>query len=160
MALNVLSIADGLAARFAPGAVTPPTNPATGSAYQNIRESTARVPNNLTSFPYVAVFPPRPGDVELIIGGGQRRASWPFTVRFYYGLASGDLERDMVALYKWWGVLLDQVLKGYTLGGTVLKALPTTSGIGIHEYGGTEYGVIELSVEITTEDEIASIQAP
>jgi hypothetical protein len=152
MALNMLAIADGLAARFAPANVTPPTNPTTSVAYTNIRESTARLPNNLTAFPCVEVYPPAPGEGDMIIGGGQRRSTWPFTVRFYYGQSSGDLERDMVALYKWWSVLIDQVLLGYTLGGTATKALPTTTGIGVHEYGGVEYAVIEMTVEVTTED--------
>jgi hypothetical protein len=157
MSLNLLAIADGLALRFAPANVTPPTNPITSVAYQNIRESTARLPNNLTAFPCVEVYPPAPGEGQFIIGGGQRRSTLPFTVRFYLGKSSGDLERDMVALYAWWSVLLDQVLKGYTLGGTVTKALPVDSGIGIHEYGGIEYAVIEQTVEITTEDTVTPV---
>src|SRR6266540_331541 len=156
MALAMLAIADGLAARFAPGVLTPPTNPATALPYTNIRESTARLPNNLTAFPCVEVYPPAPGGSTMIFGGGIRTSEHEFTVRFYYGQSSGDLERDMVALYLWWSVLIDQLAGASKLGigPPVMKAIPLSSGIGIHEYGGVEYAVIELAVQIKTEDTI------
>jgi hypothetical protein len=159
VALNLLAIADGLALRFAAANVTPPTNPVTTVAYPNIRESTARLPNNLTAFPCVEVYPPAPGESDMTYMSGLRRSEHLFTVRFYLGKSSGDLERDMVALYLWWGVLIDQIHAAMKLGigPPVLKAIPMSSGIGIHEYGGIEYAVIELSVQITTEDTVTLV---
>lgn len=155
MALDMLSIADALAARFAPGQVTPPTNPDTGSAYPNIRESTARLPNNPGAFPFVGVFPPEPGDAGFTIGGGQRVGEMEFTIRFFYGEMTGDLDRHVTALYKWWGVLLDQLNSGMKLGlATVRKAIVLNSGIGVYTYAGVEHGIIEIKVGVTTEDTV------
>jgi hypothetical protein len=159
VALNLLAIADGLAARFSAANVTPPTNPLTGGAYPDIRSSTARLTNNLAAFPCVEVYPPEPGDAEFVYTSGQRRSTFEFVVRFYYGKSSGDLERDMIALYSWWSVLINQIHGAMKLGlaPTVLKAIPTTSGIGIHTYGGVEYAVIEIAIQITTEDTVTLV---
>jgi hypothetical protein len=155
MALDLLAIADALAARFDSAQITPPTNPDTSVAYPNIRLASARLPNNIPSFPAVGIFPPEPGDASFTIGGGQRVAEMEFTIRFFYGEMTGDLPRHMIALYRWWGVLLDQLNSGMKLGlATVRKAIVISSGIGVYTYAGVEHGIIEIKVQVTTEDTV------
>jgi hypothetical protein len=148
MSLDMLAIADALADRYAPANVTAP------SGYTNIRSSTARLTNNLSAFPLVEVYPPGPGESEVIYSGGERVGHHLFTVRFYLGRSSGDLPRDMAGLYAWWGVLLNQLHGAVKIGlpAVVTKAYVQDSGIGTHEYGGVEYGVVELSVMVDTSD--------
>lgn len=148
MSLDMLAIADALAARYSAANVTAP------SGYTTIRSSTARLPNNVSNFPVVEVFPPGPGESEVIYSGGERIGHHLFTVRFYYGKASGDLPRDLAGLYSWWGVLLDQLHGAAKIGlpSVVTKAYVQQSGVGTHEYGGIEYGIVELSVMVDTSD--------
>lgn len=160
MALNILAVADGLAARFAAANVTPPTNPATGLPYPDIRESTARLPNNPSAFPRVQVYPPQPGQSTHVYSGGQRRSTFPFRVIFYFGEMQGDLERQLVGLYLWWGVLIDQLHAAMKLGlggSGVLKAILTTSGVGVHTVAGVEHSVVQMEIEITTEDTVTLV---
>jgi hypothetical protein len=153
MSLDMLAIADGLAARYSAANVTPPTG------YTNIRNSTARLTNNLSAFPCVEVFPPGPGESELVYSGGQRRGEHSFTVRFYYGQSSGDLARDFVGLYSWMSVLIDQLHGQMKLGlaPTVTKAIVFTAGIGTGVFGGVEYALIELDVHVFTEDTVTFV---
>ena len=151
MSLDMLAIADGLAARYSAANVTPP------SGYTNIRNSTARITNNLGPFPCVEVYPPGPGESEFTYQGAQRKGEHDFTVRFYYGQSSGDLARDFAGLYAWFGVLIDQLHGQMKLGlaPAVLKALLTSGGIGTHTFAGIEYPVVELTVTVWTEDSVS-----
>lgn len=160
MSLDMLAIADGIATRYL--GVSPPSNPAVyDGEFPEIRSATARIPNALTKFPCVEVYPPGPGDSSFIYAGGQRRGEHLFTVRFYYGRSSGDLARDFVALYSWFGVLVDCLHGASKLGlaPEVTKALLEEGGIGTHEFAGIEYGVIELSVRVWTEDSVTLVAA-
>ena len=148
MSLNMLAIADGLATRYSAANVTPPPG------YTTIRNSTARITNNLGPFPCVEVYPPGPGESEFVYASGYRTGSHAFTVRFYYGQSSGDLARDFVGLYAWFGILIDQLHGATKLGlaPTVTKAFLTDAGIGTHTFAGIEYAVVELAVEVDTSD--------
>jgi hypothetical protein len=150
MSLDMLAIADALAARYSAANVTAPTG------YDAIRSSTARLPNNVSAFPCVEVYPPGPGESEFTYQGGQRKGEHKFTVRFYYGKASADLARDFAGLYSWFGVLIDQLHGQMKLGlaPAVTKAILFDGGIGTHEYGGVEYAVIELTITVYTEDTV------
>jgi hypothetical protein len=151
MAVPFLTIADALALRFAPGNVTPPTG------YRNIARSTARLENNLVNAPFVAVYPPEPGSVEVTISPGKRRTVIPFRIRFFFDRSSGDLPKNVKALYEWAEVLFDLLRTESKLGlgggDGVAKAIPTTGpGFAPMEYAGTEYDAIEWIVSVWYED--------
>jgi hypothetical protein len=150
MAVPFLTIADALAARFAPANVTPPTG------YRNIAQSTARLQNNLANVPFVAVFPPEPGEIAVTISPGRRITEIPFKVRFHFDRASGDLSKITTALYAWAAVLFDQLQTNSKLGlagSGVMKSMPTTGpGFAVLPYAGTEYDGIEWIVTVWIED--------
>lgn len=151
MSVPFLDIADALALRFAPANVTPPTG------YRNIAASTARLQNNLANVPFVAIFPPEPGEIEVTIGGGRRVTVIPFRVRFHFDRASGDLSKITTALYEWAEVLFDQLTTSSKLGlggaPGVMKSTPTTGpGFAVLPYAGTEYDGIEWIVTVWYED--------
>lgn len=151
MSVPFLTIADALAARFAPANVTPPTG------YRNIAKSTARLDNNLANVPFVAIFPPEPGEINVTVSPGRRVTEIPFKVRFHFDRASGDLSKITAALYAWATVLFDQLAtqSKLGLGGApgVMKSLPTTGpGFAVLPYAGTEYDGIEWIVTVWYED--------
>lgn len=151
MSVPFLTIADALAAKFAPGVVTPPTG------YRNIALSTARLQNNLVNVPFIAIFPPEPGSVEVTIDPGRRITVIPFRLRFHFDQASGDLSKTTAALYSWATVLYDQLATGAKLGlggaPGVMKAIPTSGpGFATLPYAGTEYDGIEWTVSVWYED--------
>ena len=146
MSLDFLAIADGLAARYAPAAVTPPTG------YTNITLSTARLPNGLATLPAVLVFP-EGGDATY---NAQREGQHQFRVRFLLDQSSGDLRKNMVSLLKWLGVLWDQTHAAVKLGlsSTVMKALPASYELGVFDYGGEKYDGIDVLVTVWTSDTV------
>jgi len=134
------AITVALAARFAPGVVTPPTG------YDNIRVSTGNLPGQMVPLPAVLVFP-ESGDFHTKSKIGGRDSEHEFVVRFYYN-QTGDLERDTVALRKWLGVLVDRLRGASQLGGTVSLARVMSWLIGVLPYGGLDYTGIELTVSV------------
>lgn len=134
-----------IAARYAPGVVTPP------AGLPNLRRSTADPPNRLGLLPLVIVFPDS-GRFET--GQGEKRGGHDFVVRFYYKVAT-DLPRDMPALRKWLTVLVDQLKASVQLGG----AVPTLDVVRAMEwrirllpYAGKLYAGIELVCHATTSE--------
>jgi len=135
-------IGSGIAARYAPGAVTPPTG------LGNIRTATADLPNALTVLPAVTVMPDRG---QLSPGNGTRLVEADYLVRFHFSKAR-NLPRDTNALRKWLGILIDQLRVGETVGAgstgvAVVRVL--TYAIRILPYGRAEYMGIELGVRAT-----------
>jgi hypothetical protein len=140
-----------LAARFAPGQVTPP------AGFTNVRRSTAEPPQQITTMPMVVVFPDL-GDVTLS-RNGTRLMQTTSLVRFYYKLG-GDLAREAVALQKWTGVLIDQLKLSVQFAGSVtgVAAVRVASfRIGYLPYGGKEYAGIELAVPMTWTEPWAAV---
>lgn len=138
--MNALTIADALAARYAPTAVTPP------SGYPNIRVSTARIPNAIPTAPWVLVTLPN-GDATL--SPGVVDYSLTFNVVFHYGKASGDVARDMTAMLAWIGVLMTQTYGQMALGvAGVKKAYPISFRLTVVTYGGDEYYGWEITVRV------------
>ena len=137
-------IAGALAARFAPGAVTPP------AGYQNIRKATADLPQAISAVPIVLVFPDA-GAFET--GNSSRDGLHRFIVRFYFGVAR-NLARETNALRKWATVLVDQLKTGggVQLGGVggAQQAVVVDWRIGEMPYGRQTYAGIELGVNVTT----------
>jgi len=128
------AITVALAARFAPGAVTPP------AGYDNIRTSTGNLPGQMVPLPAVLVFPDS-GVFDYV--PSKRDSTHEFVIRFYYNQI-GDLERDMVALRKWLTVLVDQLRLSTQLSGIVTFARIATWKIGVLEYANVNYSAIEL----------------
>ena len=149
MALDLLAIADALAARYAPAAVTPPTG------YANIVDSTARPKNALTQSPSVVVWP-NEGELNYASTQGMRKGEHEFLVNFYYAKHEGDLPRESAALIAWLGVLLDQLHAQTSLGlaPIVMKALVATWKIGALTYAGSIWDGITLTVNVWTQDTV------
>ena len=109
--------------------------------------------NNLASFPCVVVFPP---EWEAAHEGGARYTEQTWTVRFYRGQMSGDVNTNVTALLQWANTLFSATYSASKLGlSYIRKAVPITGLIGVHTYGGTEYGVVEIEVGVWTEDAVS-----
>lgn len=144
MSLDFHAIGTALAGAY--DGLTPPTDE------RNI-QSSGLPENNIAAFPAVVVFPP---EWEFAYEGGARYGEMTWTVRFYRGKMSGDVNIDTAALLKWASVLVDATHAASKLGLTVIrKAIPITGLIGVHTYAGTEYGVVELEVGVWTEDAVS-----
>lgn len=154
MSLDLLAIADALAARYAPANVTPPTNAATSTAYPNIRAATARVPNNIPATPYVIV--ELPSGELTIESRTSRHGEHVFDVWFLYSKATGDLPRDKAAMLAWISVLLDQTYGQHKLGlaPIVDKANVDSYEPDVATYGGDSYHAWHLVVRVWTTDTI------
>lgn len=147
--MNLLTIADALAARYAPGLVTPP------AGRKNITAATARPPNNIPNTPFVIAWATE-GEITLL--PGQAKGEHQFVVTFYYSKAEGDIPREYAALLDWVGILLERLYGQMQLGVSgVLKALLTKWDIGIEVYGGVQYEAIRLSVTVWTEDTVSLV---
>lgn len=146
--MDYKALSDALAARYAPGVVTPPTG------YANIVASTAQPPNAIPRSPYVIVWPNKGALIvapDMVYGRPQE-----FLVNFYYAKHEADLPREEAALQSWLGVLLGQTFPAMTLNwtgaGTVLKAIPVSWEIGALDYAGIIYDGITITVHIFTEE--------
>lgn len=151
--MNLLTVADGLAARFAPGLVTPP------SGLKNITASSSRPPNAIPNTPFVVAWPVR-GDIT--IPPGVREGEHEFAVIFYYSKAEADTPRQYVALMSWLGVLLGQLDGAMQLGVVpstwyVKKAEIMSWEIGVHVYAGDTYEGITLTVHVWTVDSVTLV---
>jgi hypothetical protein len=144
--VNLLTIADALAARFAPGLVTPPTG------RKNITAATARPPNAIPNTPYVVAWA---DSGEVTFPPGQMLGEHEFKVTFYYSKSEADIPREYAALLDWVGVLLAR-LAGQTQLGVVgvKKAIPMRWEIGTAIYAGVTYEAIIITVHVWTEDAV------
>lgn len=116
------AIAVALAARYAPGVSTP----AAPAGLQDIRKSTADIPNAAPRCPAVLVFTDR-GSLE---GGNQTRIGVS-TFRVQFLLRQGvDLARDESQLRRWLTVLVDRLKVSVTLGGIVARCAVTAWTLG------------------------------
>lgn len=147
MALDMLAVADGLAAAYL--AMTPP------SGANPIATSTARLDNYPPRLPAVRVFPP--SGATPAYGSGSRKITWPFTVRLYVTEHTDDLPQNIALLYRWLSVFLDATHSASKLGlaPVVDKAIPTGSvTVGSLEYGGAHFDGIEMEVSVWTTDSV------
>lgn len=147
--MDFLALADNLAARYAPGTLTGPVG------YPALRVSTARLPNNIPTSPWVLVMPP---NGEIIVGGATMDGEHVFHVQFHYAKASADLARDTTAMLAWLGPLLSATFAATLLGlgpgtGYVKSAFPEAYRFAIFTYGGDEYYGWEIDVHVITRDE-------
>lgn len=136
--MNALTIADALAAKYAPGTLSPP------SSYPAMRVSTARLPNALPTSPWTLVILP---EGEITLGAQELNHSMEFHVLFHYAKHTGDLARDMTAMLAWIGVLITATFADMDLGVTgIRKAYPTNYKLAVFTYGGDEYYGWDITV--------------
>lgn len=137
------TIGDAIAARFAAAQVTPP------AGLTNVRSSTADPPSALSgALPCVVVVPLA---VDFRTGNGSRFGSMSWTVNFYLAeRALADLARDVSALRRWLGVLVDQLRGSVQLGGLVARATIDGATIGLLTYAGNTYSGISIDVTVIT----------
>jgi hypothetical protein len=150
--MNLLTIADALAARYAPGVVTPPTG------LKNITAATARPPNNIPNTPFVIAWA-NEGDLNYATTNGMLKGEATFQVAFYYSKAEADIPREYAALMSWAGVLIAR-LEGQTklgLAPLVMKAWPLKWEIGALTYAGITYEGITLTVHVWTEEAVTLV---
>lgn len=138
------AISAALAARYAPAAVTPP------AGLEQIRSSTADLPQEITALPAVLVFP---DSGAFDTGDGTRAGLHRFLVQFYL-TQTVDLSRETNRCQKWLGVLADQLRTGgaVQLGGLVDNCELATWRIALITYAGMTHAGIELGVNVTTSE--------
>lgn len=136
------AIATALAARYAPGQVTPP------AGYGNIRTATAAPPNAMPSLPAVIVFHE---SSEFDYFPSKRDSGHDFAIHFYFAEA-GDIARHTTALNKWLTVLVDQLRASTQLGGTVTLATITNAKSGQMSYGGRDYAGVILTAHVVVNE--------
>ena len=143
--MNALTIADGLAGRYLPANITPPTG------YHNIRHSTARLPSNIPTSPWVLVTLP---NGEVIVA--PQEVHLEYHVLFHYAKYQADLARDMTGMLLWIGVLLEATFGAYELGLNatehVKSALPNQFNFDVFTYGGNEFYGWDITVEVILRD--------
>jgi hypothetical protein len=140
MAIDFDAIATALAARYAPGLMSPP------SGLGALRLSTATLPQQVTVTPAILVFPDA-GTFEY--GASTRQGEAMFRLQFFYSMGV-DMARDSVALRKWAGVLCDQLRGAAQLAGIVASARVSSWKTAKLTYAGDEFNGIELDVTIVT----------
>lgn len=145
--MDMDAVATAIATRYTAAQVTPPTG------YNNIRASTADIPNQLPPLPCVVVFPDS-GDFRT--GNGTRMGGHDFLVRFYFAQAI-DLTRDMNALRKWTTILTDQLKLSTQLGGIVDVATVDGYQMGLLKYVGETYSGVELRIHVVKSEAWAAV---
>lgn len=139
--MDMLAIAQALAARYAPANVTPPTG------LDNIRLSTHELPPQIF-LPTVLVFPP---EEQFAYTPGSRQAVQDWPIRFYETQVTGP-ERAVERLYRWRPILIAQLLPNSQLGqsgsGGVAMATIVGDRIGTLVYGENEYQGIEMVARV------------
>lgn len=144
-AFDALAIADALAARYASGTLTPP------SGYGAIRKSTARLPNNIPTSPWVLVILQN-GEVLTV----PQQVTLEYHVQFHYAKASGDTARDMTGMQAWIAPLLEATFAQGDLGLNasqhVKSAFPSTFLFDVFTYGGQEFYGWDITVEVILRD--------
>lgn len=150
--MDIYAISNGLANRYIPAVVTPP------SGYKNITDATGQPRNNIPNTPFVIVWPTE-GEINLGAVMGEAKGDSTFLVTFYYSKAEGDLPREYKALEKWVGILLAQLNGAIKLGivSGVDKALPVHWEIGTQVYAGVTYEVITITVHVWTTDVVSLV---
>lgn len=148
MAVDMLAIADAVAARFA--LITPPTGePA-------IVGATARLPNGIPATPYIIVLPPS-GEMGMSEGfpSARIRDVHNFDVYLLLNKASGDLPTDLERVYKWWFPMRYATYSQLKLGlaPIVMKAAVTGDyEFDSFDYEGQGYHAWRFEVRVWTED--------
>ena len=143
--MNRLDIATALAARFAPGALTPP------SGETDIRSSTYLLPATITQTPCVLVFPP---EETFAHSTRNRQSVQEWRVVFYLG-QRGDTAPEMTRAYGWADVLADALVGQVHLGESadgVAYAVVAGMRTGSVTYASQDFLGIELGIAVHTSE--------
>ena len=137
------AIASAIATRFSSANVTPP------AGLGNIRSATSALPQAIPSEPYVLVFPPEPGGVEMSYMSGTMTGTATFPVRFYLW-KTRDKGRNSVLINKWLSALYGQLIGRVQLGLPSYVAYGVVRNLGAAQltYAGEPYDGIALEVEV------------
>lgn len=152
MALDLLAVANAVAARFA--AVTPPAGePA-------IQGATALLPNGIPATPYIIVTPPEGelGPREAGISSISVNDTHDFDVYLLISKASGSLPLDLARVYAWWPVMRNAIFSQELLGlgPAVRKAwMVDTYDFDSYEYQGDAYHAWHFTVRVWTHDTVS-----
>lgn len=144
MSYDDAAIAAAIATRVATVTV-PATVPA-------IRGATSTPPAALQVLPYAIVMP---GPDQITYGASSRIVTTTFTVRLYLGSPT-DFARRFPALHAYRTALRDIFIGSVTLGGLVDQASVISTSIATDDYGGTELIVVDVTVEATKGEAIAT----
>jgi hypothetical protein len=127
MSFDFGAVAAAIATRFSAAEVTPP------AGYGEVRVSTHLIPNALTSFPTVVVFPP---EVTFSYTPSSRQApTTDFVVRLYLDKPM-DYGRATTKVYAWMTALYGQLDGQFQLGlGYVAWAQVVSMGAGELRFG-------------------------
>lgn len=143
-------IADALAARYAPGTLTPPAGePA-------IRESTADLPDTISKLPIVIVQAAITEPARFSFGSQTRTGVIPFAVDLALD-GGADLPRQSARCMRWAGVIVEQTVSSVHLGLPAIVAQTWTESFQIGDvlYAGLRYPGVRLIVMVRTTEGIS-----
>jgi len=142
MALDFDVMVTAIAARYASGTLAPP------AGLPAVRRSTGDLPQRLTVFPCVLVFP-ESGTLGV---GGQTRVGEHFMLARFYLRRTKDVAREVNECRRWLSKLIDAHLAAMTLGGTIAAVRTIGWRIGVLTYGSVSYSGVELRLQLVTSD--------
>jgi hypothetical protein len=135
------AIASAIATRFAAAAVTPP------SGYEDIKVSTPDLPDDVTLFPTVLVYPPQMSDATYYAHKANLNLVYP--VVLFLSKADGTPRRAK-ALHDWLTALLNQMDGNLRLGLSTYVSTATIENwsAGEWSYAGADYDGIRFEVHV------------
>lgn len=146
--MNSQSIAQALAARFAPGTMSVP------SGLADVVDSTEVLPQAIGATPTVLVFPP---EETFSYSPGTRRSMQLWRVVFYMA-QPGDIGATVTDLYLWRDVLVERLIGNVQLGqsgsGGVAHAELAGARTGRVTYNEAVYVGIELAINVALSEGI------
>ncbi len=138
------SIADAIAAKYAPGVIAPP------ATLEGIRSSSAYPPGQLDPQPCVLVFL---DDASLKSADGSRIAVVDYLVRLYLDpVLAQDVARESAALIAWADKLINAHATGLQLGGLVASCITVGLKVGTLRYASVDYAGVECRVRVVTSE--------
>lgn len=145
MSVDLKAVADGLAAKYAPGTIATPTGA------EPMRGSYGQMPEELAGTPSVVVFPE---SGEIVPGSGMWTVTHQMDVYFYMSKV-GDLARAEEQRQLWLPNLLTACLANMTLGvANVKSALPSGYEFVEMIYGGTTYDGIIVHYDVIVREPV------
>lgn len=144
--MDSYAIASAIATRFSSANVSAP------SGAENIKQSTAQLPESLTFFPSVLVSPPRVDSATWRLGRGY----FSITYRATLFLAKHDgSPRRAKALHDWVTALYKQLAGNLDLDlAYVALAQLARADAGVVEYEGIEYDGIVMDIDVQANEAV------
>lgn len=146
--MNLKSICDAIAARYAPGTISTP------SGAEAMRNSYGQSPHSMPNTPAVVV---QPQTGEAVPGSGTWDVTHQVDVEFYLSKSPGDVARVEKQRQLWLPTLLEAVLGQMQLGlgsDGVKSALPTGYEFTTLDYGGDIYDGIVIHLDVIVREPV------